>query len=1054
MIPPFVHLHTHSCYSFLDGADQPEDLVRRAAELGMTALALTDHDSTAAVVKFVEACRQFGVIPVIGAELTMQDDSHLTLLAQSSIGYANLNRLISVAHENDEGGERRAPRLPWAALGPNSDGLICLTGCRRGRVPALLRQNLYEEAEAAAHDLLHLFGSDRLYAELQDDYTPDSLRVSQALAALAKRIGVKAVATNNVHYVVPDGYATHDLLRAIASGSMMGTPHSSRPLNRERYLKSAGEMSRTFAWNLEAIVITEEIAARCAFSLPSCDITPRHEGDGEAAVILRRSVQKGAIERYRTITPEIRRRIDHELAIINRLGFTDYLLVCRDVVEWARSTAGIRTTGRGSAADSLVAYALYLTDVDVLSRNLPFARFLTDGKLPDVDLDFDKSRRDEVFHHIKARYGATNVAMVCTFFTFHARSAVRDVGKAIGLPSDVIDFFAERLHWKMSAGNIEAAFEKYAELKDQKHLIGRFQKLMSLCARIAGLPRHIGTHSSGVMISRIPLVNVAAMIPSAKGLLPILTLDKNDIEEIKGLKLDILSLGSLASVSHAEAAIQRARPEWRYDDIPADDDATYAMIGRGESMGTHELQSPAQRALAVMLQPRGIEDLEAAIAMIRPATHYSGSVRENTVKRFLHSRNGYEPIDYIHPRLMSILAPTYGCVIYQETVDSVIAAMTGWSDAKAEQFRKSLAKHTRAQTLPQAGQLFAEACLAYDSSTDLKNLNRLWITIQGWGSYGFTHGHAASFAITSYRTAYLQVHEPAAFYAGLMNEYPMGYWPLNTLAGEARRRGVTILPVCINQSVDKCLPDHDGTSIRLGLRVISRLGRREIEMIETQREREGPYTSLLDFCVRIVLRRDQLENLLLTGAFDSLHRHRRGLMLRLDETLTLAASFRATTLSGQPTLPLGSWKDEETPCASETADLSPFDKMMWSWRVTGVCTDAHPIAFMRPDLAGFRIRTTRDALLQPPKSTVIVAGLNVRPHRPPTRTGRKVLFSTVEDETGLAQTLAIEEALEKTTAVFLLSPAVIVKGTVEKRGNGSSLLVIDAKPLRLNEIRK
>ena len=1050
----FTHLHTHSCYSFLDGADQPEALVRRAAELGMPALALTDHDSTAAVVKFVEACRQFDVIPIMGAELTMGDGSHLTLLAQSRIGYANLNRLISLAHDNDEGGERRNPHLPWSALGPNSEGLICLTGCRRGLIPTLARQNRYADAENAARGLLDIFGRDQLYTELQDDYTPDSLRMSQALAALAKRMGVRAVATNNVHYAAPDGYTTHDLLCAIATGSLMGTPHGDRPLNRERYLKSAGEMQALYRWFPDAITATEEIAAKCAFALPTHDITPRYGGPGDAAEELLRSAKAGAIERYRTITPAIRRRVREELAIIDRLGFTSYLLTCRDVVRWARGTAGIRCTGRGSAADSIVAYCLYLTDVDVLSRNLPFVRFLSEGKIPDVDVDFDKSRRDEVFQHIKSQYGADKVAMVCTFFTFHARSAVRDVGKVLGLPSDLIDSFAERLHGNLSAANIESAFEKHAELRDQKHLIGRFKLLMALCARISGLPRHIGTHSSGVLISRIPLVDVAPTIPSAKGLLTILTLDKDDIETVGGLKLDVLGLGSLASVANAEVSIRRANPAWRYDDIPADDSAVYEMLGRGEAMGTHELQSPAQRALAVMMQPKGIEDLEAAIAMIRPATHHSGTVRENTVKRFLNARGGYEPVEYVHPRLRSILAATYGCIIYQEQVDLVVAAMTGWNEAEAERFRKNLGKHTRAGTLVEAGLKFAHACMTYDPSLTLQQIVPLWQTVQGWGAYGFTHGHSASFAITSYKTSWLQVHEPAAFYAGIMSEYPMGYWPMNTLAAEARRRGVTILPVCINASSDKCDSDSEGASIRLGLRIVSQLGRREITLIETERRVGGTFSSLLDFCVRVVLRRDQLENLILAGAFDTLHRHRRGLLLRLDETLTLATGFRAVVSAGQVALPMGSWKEHETPCATDIADLSLWDKMMWSWRVTGVCADTHPVAFLRPDLAGYRILTTRDALRQPVKSEVIVAGLNVRPHRPPTRTGRKVLFSTVEDETGLAQTLAIDEALERTTATFLLSPAVIVKGIVERRGNGASLLVVDAKPLRLVELKK
>lgn len=1044
----FVHLHTHSCYSFLDGASEPEELARRAAELGMTALALTDHNSTAGAVKFVAACQQYHIQPILGAEITLEDGSHLTLLAEGQSGYVNLNSLLSLAYEC---GGRRTPALPWSMLGKHSDNLICLTGCRNSRISALVRQNHVEEAETVLHYLLGVFGRDHLYMELQDDWTPDSLRVSQSLIALGHKFGVRAVASNNVHYSAPEGYITHDLLRSISAGVSLDIPHPNRPLNRERYLKSTNEMKQVFYWCPEAISATQDIAARCSFALPTEDITPKFNGD--APSVLREISYQGARERYGEVNNQVRARLEHELSIISTLGYADYMLLCRDIVQWARKDQNIRVTGRGSAADSCVAYCLRLTDVDVIQRNLPFARFLMAGKTPDVDCDFPSDRRDEVFRHVQKRYGERNVAMVCTFFTYHARSAVRDVGKALALPPEVLEFFSERLYHHLGADQIEEAFAKFHELKGHEHMAQRCKRLFDLCAKIAGFPRHIGTHSSGLLISRTPLTCLAPLIPSAKGVLPIFTLDKDDAEDAGGIKFDVLALRILSSVADAEIDIQRKDPDFQFDEIPMDDEPTYKMLQKGRGIGVFQFESAAQLALSVELLPECFEDLVAATALIRPSNSSNsnrGNVRASTVRQYLDARSGYQRTDYLHPCLKPILERTFGCIIFQESVDLVVAAMTGWDHPRAERFRKSLARHTVKGTLAEAGEEFIKACLKHFPRWPKMKAYELWRQIMGWGGYGFTEGHAASFAQIGFKTAYMSLHHTGEFYAGLLNHQPMGFYPPNTLAAEARRRGITIYPVDINASDDKNFSDAEGR-MRLGLRLVAKLGEADRAAIISAANQDGPFHSLLDFCVRVVMKRDRLENLILTGAFDRLHPHRRGLLLRLDETLMLAATYRAEmTATGQKALGFGSWQEQPTPCAIDIKDFSVWDRFMWAYRITGVCADAHPLSFFRDKITERGILTVREALHQKAGSVVEVAGLNIRPHRPPTRSGRKVLFSTIEDETGFMQAVVLDDALDRCTATFLLAPAVSVQGIIELHGKGGvSLRVIEARPLRV-----
>ncbi|MCW3099657.1 MAG: polymerase alpha subunit [Chthonomonadaceae bacterium] len=1041
----FVHLHVHSPYSFLDGASDIETLVRRAASFGMPALALTDHDSVAAAVKFVTCCQQYSILPILGAEVTMEDGSHLTLLSENRIGYANLCRLLTQSYAH---GGRLTPRLPWNALSKNSTGLFCLSGCRRGSVSAHVRDHKYDQAREVATRLKDWFGSERFYIELQDDLTPGSHRVCLDLVELAAHLGVSTVATNNVHHSERADYITWDVLRTISTGTTSEQVHPQRPFNSERYLKSPQIMSSLFAWCPEAVENTLRIADQCEVALPiGEEITPRFsipEAHGDAGAYLRHLTYKGARSRYKVLVPKIVSRLEHELDVICTLGFADYMLLCWDIVRWARKE-GIRATGRGSAADSCVAYSLYLTDVDVIERRLPFARFLVPGKTPDVDVDFPSDRRDDVFRHIIEKYGEDHVGMCCTFHTYWARSAVRDVGKAMNLPKDSLEILSDRLSGFVRADQIEDAFERYAELRPFQKYKERFRLLFLLCSRIAGFPRHIGTHSSGVVISRVPLSTIAPLQPSARGLTQIWTLDKDDAEAVGGIKFDVLSLRALSAVGDAEMDIARADPTFRYDRIPLTDSATYNMIQSGKAVGSFQLESAAQMSLATTLDPTTFEHLVASVALIRP-----GPIRGNAVRRYVSARNGWSRTDVLHPCLAPLLAKTYGVIVFQEQVNDVFAAMTGCSDAQADALRKALTKHATMGTMDQAREDFVSRARARHPDLSPERAHLLFDQIEGWSGLGFIEGHAAAFALTGYKTSYLSVHYAAEFYSGLLNHLPMGYFNANSYAAEARRRGVQILPVDINMSGDKSYAERPD-AIRLGLRLVAEMREQDVAAIVQERAK-NIFRSLLEFCVRVPLPKNVVEHLVLCGTFDGLHSQRRGLVWRLDETLALANTLRAEASgSKQQSFAFGDASQVATPVAEDIEEFSPWEAYMWTWRITGVCADCHPMAHTREYLKRWRILTTQEAEQQKHGARVTVAGINIRPHRPPTRSGRSVLFSTLEDEMGFIQTVCIGDALEACTPVFLLSPVVIVRGVIERHGTGASLRVEKVKPFHLSE---
>lgn len=826
----FVHLHCHSSYSFLDGASSIESLVAQAAMYNMPALALTDHNTIAGLPELHKWAAIYRIKPISGAEVTMADGTHITLLVQNREGFRNLCELLTIAHDGPE--KRTEPRLSEDDLFRLHGGLLVLSGCRKSFLQNALHRRAYGRARAWVDKYRGVFG-DRLYLECEADGYPQRYAAWRLMAQLSEETGVPLVATSNVHYVDKQLFPVHDVLRCIGLGCDVYTPHPDRPLNRQRWLHDQEEALRRFESIPEAVSRTMEIALRCevALALNETHFPNFRTSNGQSgADMLRELVFQGAKERYSDVDNSLIARLNHELEMICELGYVDYFLVVWDIVRFARSR-GIRCAGRGSAADSAVAYCLYITDVDAAGRGLLFERFMSleRAERPDIDIDFAADRRDEVMAYVYRTYGRDKVARVATYQTFRGRSAVREIGQAMALPEHLLDSLAKRVPWSAHADQLDGLLDRVPELGEFRTHRKALQWLFAIARHIAGFPRHFGMHSGGIVISQHPLYETTSLQPSAKGewMTPY---DKRTVEDVGLVKLDLLSLRTMAAVEGAiELSAAGARGKIDYDHLPFDDPATFEMIRRGETIGVFQLESPAQRALQSRLNADGLEDIVASVALIRP-----GPILGNMVDPFIARRNGHEPIMYLHPKLEPILGKTYGVVLFQEQVIEIATAIANFTPGEADELRRVMSHARSHAEMVNIGERFMAKAKEGGIPEDVSKT--IFSYIQAYASYGFCEAHAAAFATTAYKTAYLVQHYPAEFYASILNQYPMGYYPVHVICAEAKRRGIRILPVDVNESDWNCtIPSSD--SIRLGFRLIKRFSQPVSEAITGERDR-------------------------------------------------------------------------------------------------------------------------------------------------------------------------------------------------------------------------
>ncbi len=1025
--PGYVELHAHSDHSLLDGVSSPEALVARAAELRMPALALTDHDGLYGAVRFVQAAQEAGIKPILGTEITLDTDghgNHLTLLAETGEGYINLCRLITLARRGQAKG---MSRLAKADLAAHTGGLIALSGCRRGEIPHLLARGQPSEALQVARGYTHLFGPDHFFIELQRHHCQGDARLLAQLVSLANHVRLEIVTTGNTHYLTSEQREVHDVLTCIRHHTTLEEAGDLLHPNAEYTLRSPAEMAALFPDLPIALENSLRIAARCADAgdlLPAGpQAFPRSPiPGGRPPNTFLRALCLNALRDYYPIAPP-RDLLEKELAVIKQLGLAEYFLIVWDIVHFAHR-AGIRCQGRGSAANSLVTFLLGITPIDPVASDLVFERFLSADrpKTPDIDIDFAADRREEVIQYIYRRYGTEHAAMACTLVTFRARSAVRDVARALGFPPALV----ERLAAALDVGRADSVQESRGLVESfGDDLAGKpFQHLLHIVPQLDGVPRHLGIHSGGMILSAPPLSDLVPLEPATMPGRTVTQWDKDGLEGTGMVKIDILGLRMLAAIEDAVTIVQAQtgeRPDLAV--LSRDDPAVYEMLCRGKTVGVFQVESRAQASLIPQFQPRCFADLVIQISLIRP-----GPIQAQMVHPYLRRRRGVEPVTYLHPLQKPALQETLGVMVFQEQVLKIARDLADFTAGRAELLRRAIGHKRATEQLCRFRQEFIDGAATLKVSPQVAR--QVWHQLEAFGGYAFAKSHAAAFAVLTYQSAWLRCYHPAAFFAALLRHQPMGFYPPNVIVSEARRCGVEIRPVDINAS--DLRPTVEGNVLQLGLTAVAGLGEAAGERVVEVRL-AGPFYSLGDFCHRTRLGRQAIEALIWAGAFDGWKIPRRPLLWDLREALDEA--------SQSPMLPLKS-NGKNTP---HFGFLSPLARLWAEVTQTGISAGAHQTALVCDQLCKLGVTPSGRLADLADGHRVRVGGVVVSAQRPPTANG--IAFLAVEDEGGLVN-IVLQPEIYEASRQALRSPFVVIEGQVQKWNGATSILASKVIPLK------
>jgi error-prone DNA polymerase len=1035
----YVELHCHSYFSLLEGASSPEALAARAAGLGYPALALTDRDGLYGAVRFWRAAREQGVKPIVGAEVTLANGGHLTLLAESQTGYANLCRLLSAGQL---AGGKGQPHLTLETIASHAGGLICLCGGHQGAVAAALLVGDERGARQAVETLRDIFGPEHLRIEVQRHALPGDGRLAAGLVALARRLDVDVVVTNDVHYAERSGQRLHDVLTCIRHHTTLpeallgGLLHP----NSDRFLKTPAEMAALFADLPEALRNTLSIAERCQvsldFSARRLPAFPAPEGHTSESY-LRLLCEEGLRRKFDPVTPQAAAQLAHELGVIGRAGLAGYFLVVWDIVRFARSR-GLRCQGRGSAANSLAAYVLDITPVDPLRHHLLFERFLSDEAhtMPDIDVDFAADRREEVVQYVYERYGEEHVGMVCNVVTYRARSALRDAAKALAFPPDVIDRAAKALDTHSAGAAARSIAESLPEPEPGAAPLP-WQTLSEVLGEIEGVPRHLSIHVGGMLITAAPLVEVVPLERAAMPGRVVVQWDKDSVEDAGLIKIDLLGLRTLGAIEEALGHIREGQDltpsagsgqSLDLDHLPLDDPAVYAMLRRADTVGCFQVESRAQAQIQPLMQPGCFEDIVVEIALIRP-----GPLQGNMVHPYLRRRQGREPVVYPHPDLEPALAETLGVIVFQEQCIRVAMAIAGFSPAEADRLRRAKSRSRSQEAMAALRERFLAGAQA--NGVDEATAGEVFEQLEAFAGFGFCKSHAAAFALIAYQTLYLKAHFPAALTCALLNQQPMGFYSPEVIVGDARRHGVAVLPPDVNRSRVECsleMGDDSSLAVRLGLRYVHGLGEAWPARV-VERRGDRPYRDLPDFCRRARLPRPAVENLIRAGAADSLSERqsnaRRDLLWQLggltypEEGLDIETSVEAVALP----------------------HLSPAERMGWEYELLGLAPGEHVMALYREALRAQGILSSREFAEQENGQAVRIAGLVIVIQRPPS--ARNFAFATLEDETNLMNVILRPAVYTRYRDTLRTAPLLVIEGVVQRQDGVINLLADRVAPL-------
>ena len=1047
--PPYVELHAHTAFSFLDGASAPEEMAGAAARMGHAALAITDHDGLCGSLAFAQAARAVGVRPITGAELTLRDGSHLTLLVADATGYANLCRLITIAHAHTRPPPDRRPLPPALdreALGSHAQGLVCLTGCaRHGLVPRLVAAGERAAAEAAVRALKRDFGPGNVQMEIQRPRSRGDRRLARELAQLAEATGVSCVATGDPHAHTPQRALLQDAFVAIGHRLTLDGSEDARRGNRHAVLRPPAETAALFADHPEAVTQTLRTAERLEFDLTRDlgyrfpDFVGSHPGETAQTALARVCAhQLGA--RYPNATKRMaaRTRLDEELALIAHHDLAGFFLLHRDILEIAREVAlQVRPAGsarrwlppgrgRGSSVGSIVCYLTGLSHIDPVENGLFLGRFLNRdmASVPDIDLDFPRDVRERLIEEIIIRYGPEHAALVAAFPTFRIRMAIRQLGTALALPEADLERLARLADGWSSADAVE---EELARLPDgpAKMASPRWRALAFLAREAANLPRHLSQHSGGMVVSARPLIELVPVVPAAFPGRQICQWDKDSCADAGFVKIDLLGLGMLSAVEECVNMIATERHESvNLSRIGFSDPSVYAEIQDADTIGVFQIESRAQMQSLLQTRPENLDDLTIQVALIRPGPVSGGAVHPYVKhRRAKRADPSFEP-PYDHPLLADVLRETLGVVVFQEQVLEVSMALAGFTPGQAEALRRAMSRKRSREAMLDLWREFRDGARA--RGVDDEIIRTVFTKLIGFSNFGFPKAHSSAFAVLAYQSAWLRRRYPAEFLASLLNAQPMGFYPPASLVRDAQRRGVRVLPPCVARSEAICTME-DG-AVRVGLGYVREVREDAAARLVTERELDGPFRGIADLAARSEMRREQLAQLVRAGACDVFEQPRRAMLWELGVLARPRASARGTQLA----LPIPAAPAPPLP------ELSRFERTITDYETTGLSTGWHLVALVRPGLppgvlTAAHLRETAHG------TEVLVAGLVVARQRPATAGG--IVFLLLEDETGMVNCIVRPQIYERYRAVVRADPLLMAWGRLERHERTINVLV-------------
>jgi DNA polymerase-3 subunit alpha len=1055
----FVHLHLHTEYSLLDGAIRMKELMKKAAEFKMPAVAMTDHGNLYGAIEFYQEAQRAGIKPIIGCEAYIAPRSHkdrpnsmresayhFTLLARDEFGYHNLIKLISTAHLD---GFHYRPRIDKELLAQHSGGLIGLSGCLASEVNSAIQANKIDIAKQSAAEYRDILGAENFFMEMHDHGMAEQRQCNCVLPKIAGDLGVGLVAANDVHFLRRSDHDAHDVMLCIGTGKMVQDENRMR-YKPELYFKSPDEMREIFRDFPEAIANTLKIAERCNLEIElGKSKYPEYPVPGGKSRIafLRELCAKGLQQRYGDrgkMDDQLQQRLDYELGVLEKTGFVSYILIVWDFIHFAKERGIPVGPGRGSAAGSLVAYVLGITDIDPLQYGLIFERFLNPDRIspPDIDVDFCEARRGEVLEYVREKYGERRVAQIITFGKLKAKSVVRDVGRVMGLSYRDADRIARMIPNELNI-TLDSAAEKNVELKRAIATEPQTKQLFEYGKILEGLSRNAGVHAAGVVIADRDLTDYIPLCRDVKGNDVISQYPMGPLNDLGLLKMDFLGLKTLTVIEDTLALIHKREPEFSLKSIPLDDADSFALYNRGETIGLFQMESGGMTSTAKQFDVRKMDDIIALIALYRPGPM-------DLIGDYIKRKRGLMKIRYEHPLLEEICADTYGVMIYQEQVMAAASKLAGYSLAQGDLLRRAMGKKDK-EKMSKERKNFIEGC-ARTNKIPEKKANAIFDLLEKFAGYGFNKSHSAAYGLISYHTAYLKAHYPVEFMAGLLSNEINNTEKISVFVGECKRMGISILPPDINKSGLNFIPemwerpqrpDNRDTkaapafnAIRYGLAAIKHVGESAMDAAVCEREERGDFRSLEDFCSRLdsrVANRKMLESLIKAGAFDFLGRDRAELFACIDQSLSASAATQRDRVAGQVSL----FDEADAPITSRKRAITPWsehEKLSYEKELLGFYVSGHPLDAYVDLFAVKTYRTIASLSDLEDRASFKIAGALVQIDKKFTRReGKAFAVVWVEDLTGTLEVVLWNEIYMKVADALAPGRVVEIRGTLDRR---------------------